>query len=348
MSNQASNLPDQDVNHNSKPLPSDAFVRKVLKRPHLVRIFFQLVLGPAQAAQIDWNTLQPADTALITSSLKRRSLDLLFSVKYKDQTNMNLMLVFEHKSHQPAKDKSPLLQLLKYEVSVYEALEDHRRAENTRRRKAKLPAIDEPIGSITSVLFYHGQRPWNVPDWQQWTGRDQMPKAKQPKGIRAYDYELCDLSKMTDQEIVTFFGQSADLLIMALFTHYSYLKKLDPTRVDYLLNLAYNSTSAKEGFDILDELSASIAEMVEPQDEAAVLEIVNKYDENLKHNLMSIAEARELRGIEKGMVQGLEKGMAEGMEKVARFMLQAQEPINKIMSYTGLTREAIEKLQAEG
>ena len=47
----------------------------------------------------------------------------------------------------------------------------------------------------------------------------------------------------------------------------------------------------------LDELRASIAEMVEPQEEAAVLEIVNKYDENLKHNLMSIAEARELRGI---------------------------------------------------
>ena len=94
----------------------------------------------------------------------------------------------------------------------------------------------------------------------------------------------------------------------------------------------------------LDELSASIAEMVEPQDEAAVLEIVNKYDENLKHNLMSIAEARELQGIEKG----IEKGMVQGLEKVARFMLQAQEPINKIMSYTGLTREAIEKLQAEG
>jgi len=176
--NNTNNGPD------SKPLPSDAFVRKVLKRLPLVRMLFQIILGPAKAALIDWATLKPADTALVTSRLKRRNLDLLFSVKYHDQTNLNLMLVFEHKSHPPAKDKSPLLQLLKYEVSVLEALEDHRRVENARRRKANEPTIDEPIGTIGSVLFYHGKSPWQVPNWQQWTGLERVPARQRITGIK--------------------------------------------------------------------------------------------------------------------------------------------------------------------
>ena len=307
MTNSASTPPinGNDNNSDYKPLPSDAFVRKVLKRIPLVRILFKLVLGPEKAAMIDWSSLKAADSALVTSTLKRRNLDLLFSVKYLDYTNLNLMLVFEHKSYIPAKDKSPLLQLLKYEVSVYEALEDYRREENVRRRKANVPPIDEPMGGITSVLFYHGKRPWKALNWKQWTGFDQLPNEKQLIGIKDYSYSVCDISKMTNDELINFFSQSADLMLMALFTRHSYLKKLDAAKIDSLLKLAYNTQSANEGFSILDELSAYISEMVEPHEEEDVIKVVNKYDENLKHKLMSIAEARELRGIEKGIEQGI-------------------------------------------
>ena len=278
-------------------LPHDAFVRKVLKRLPLVRQLFQLVLGPAKAAGINWHTLQPADTALVTSTLKRRNLDLLFSVLTNTNQPLNLMLILEHKSHPPAQDKSPMLQLLKYEVAVYEALEDHRNATNTQRRKAGQPTIDTPIGKVSSVLFYHGSRPWQVPTWPQWTGADQVPEAAVLPGINDYTYTLCDLSTMTDQQLVTFFGHSADLLVMALFARHSHDKNIDAERVDYLLKMAYTQLSVQEGIEILDELSAYIAEMVKPEHEAAVYKTVGQYNEPLKQKLMSIAEAKRLQGI---------------------------------------------------
>ena len=51
------------------------------------------------------------------------------------------------------------------------------------------------------------------------------------------------------------------------------------------------------------------------------------------------------KGIEKGIEKGMEKGMVKGMEKVAKQMLSDGEEITKIMRYTGLSKENIERLK---
>ena len=39
-----------------------------------------------------------------------------------------------------------------------------------------------------------------------------------------------------------------------------------------------------------------------------------------------------------------ESGFEEGVEEVAMKMIESNEPIDKIIAYTGLTREAVEKI----
>lgn len=54
---------------------------------------------------------------------------------------------------------------------------------------------------------------------------------------------------------------------------------------------------------------------------------------------MTILEAREQRGIEKGLL--------EGKRNTAKNMLFNGEPIEKIIKYTGLEIKEIEKLKGE-
>ena len=59
------------------------------------------------------------------------------------------------------------------------------------------------------------------------------------------------------------------------------------------------------------------------------------------------------KGMQKGMEKGIQKGMQEGMQKgelskalsMAQLMADAGEPDEKIMRYTGLSRDEIKKLR---
>lgn len=76
-----------------------------------------------------------------------------------------------------------------------------------------------------------------------------------------------------------------------------------------------------------------------------------KYDESLKvmrdyhATLEGAALLGRREGHEEGLAEGREKGLAEGRAETAKMMLEDGEPISKIMRYTGLTEEEIEKLR---
>ena len=57
-----------------------------------------------------------------------------------------------------------------------------------------------------------------------------------------------------------------------------------------------------------------------------------------------LAEGRA-KGLAEGRAKGLTEGRAEGRAETAKMMLEDGEPISKIMRYTGLTEEEIEKLR---
>ena len=52
----------------------------------------------------------------------------------------------------------------------------------------------------------------------------------------------------------------------------------------------------------------------------------------------------EAQGLKKGEAQGLRKGEAQKTFEIARMMKANQEPIERIIQYTGLPKEEIERL----
>ncbi len=74
------------------------------------------------------------------------------------------------------------------------------------------------------------------------------------------------------------------------------------------------------------------------------------YEDSLKHyrDIKNIVDTSREEGREEGIVEGIEQGIEKGIEQgkldIARTMKADNEPIDKIMRYTQLTKEQIEKI----
>ena len=72
--------------------------------------------------------------------------------------------------------------------------------------------------------------------------------------------------------------------------------------------------------------------------------MISNVERVIKKSLKDAEKQGEKQGIEKGMKRGIERGII----KVAEQMLAAGEDIEKIMRYTGLSREEIEEIKNKG
>lgn len=70
------------------------------------------------------------------------------------------------------------------------------------------------------------------------------------------------------------------------------------------------------------------------------------YEESLKYyrDIKNVVDTSREEGFEEGIEQGIEQGVEKRSTEIAREMKVDHEPIEKIMRYTGLSKEEIEKL----
>lgn len=112
---------------------------------------------------------------------------------------------------------------------------------------------------------------------------------------------------------------------------------------------------SEEGYlSFVDEgLMAELKESIRWVPNYILVEKIRREEAELrKQALKDAAEAGEKKGIKKGEKIGREKGVAEGKKQgekekaveMAKVMKQNNEPIDKIMAYTGLSRKEIEKI----
>ena len=94
---------------------------------------------------------------------------------------------------------------------------------------------------------------------------------------------------------------------------------------------------SKEVLQMAGEVLMSISQ---DERERAMFRSRRMYQTDLQSNLATAED----RGRRIGRQEGRQEGLQEGMVKFARMMLSAGEPVEKIMSYTGLTRQEITQL----
>ncbi len=75
--------------------------------------------------------------------------------------------------------------------------------------------------------------------------------------------------------------------------------------------------------------------------------IIASLPKNTKQEIMTTYQLIKKEGKIEGIQEGIEKGEVKKAEKVAKEMLKENEPINKIIKYTGLTEEEINNMKNE-
>ena len=109
--------------------------------------------------------------------------DLVYNCKYGNNIDIKISLLFEHKSRP---EKFPHLQLLGYELKIWEA--------QIKQKQELTPIIP--------IIFYHGKSKWiKNPVEEYFKGLDDILQNYIPK----FDYQLIDTSEFTDDEIIKHF-----------------------------------------------------------------------------------------------------------------------------------------------
>ena len=143
--------------------------------------------------------------------------------------------------------------------------------------------------------------------------------------VQIYYIELSKLRELLKKPVETM----ADLEKWALFFRYA-----NDSRCRDKVNEIIQS---KEALQMAGELLMSISQ---DERERAVFRSRRMYQTDLQSNLATAEDRGERRGREVGRQEGRQEGKLE----IARMMLSDGEPIEKIIRYTGLTKQEIAQL----
>jgi predicted transposase/invertase (TIGR01784 family) len=114
-----------------------------------------------------------------------------------------------------------------------------------------------------------------------------------------------------------------------------------------------DNTTEEEVEKIVDPVVKEAYEAVNrfnwTEEELAVYDAVIKREMDYRSQMQTAEQRGERRGLEKGIGIGREEGLQQGVQQekleIARGMIADGEPIEKIIKWTGLSKEAIEKLK---
>lgn len=124
----------------------DALFRYTFSQPDQAAALLRSLLPPALAAAIDWEQIRPVPGSFVDGRLAAHFADLLFEAPFHGVPTL-LYALLEHKS---ASDRWTTLQLLRYQVRIYERwLDEH--------------PVAELLPPILPIVIHHGPAPWNQP-----------------------------------------------------------------------------------------------------------------------------------------------------------------------------------------
>jgi predicted transposase/invertase (TIGR01784 family) len=130
---------------------------------------------------LDLESLTLDSTSYISTDLEEYFSDLVWTARYKNQTDIRITFLFEHKSYvQPF----PHIQLGRY---IFEQIELQ------GKTKGKLNVI-------IPIVVYHGKDKWHVREFHEYfEGIDEILMPYIPN----FKYQLTDLSQYSDEELIS-------------------------------------------------------------------------------------------------------------------------------------------------
>jgi predicted transposase/invertase (TIGR01784 family) len=289
----------------------DKYIKSILGEVKTAKSFLENYLPKEIIPLIDLNYLEIVKGTFIDIKLKEHFSDLIYKTKTKNDKEVFIYTLFEHKSYY---DKFSVIQLLKYIGLCYD----------------KYKSNNMPI--VIPLLLYNGKEKWKSANNLNHLFNDIDDCFK--KYIPNFNFEFYDFireDKIIGNEelklMINFFKcifEPERLLNLKKLVNFKYINR-DIVIISF--NYLYNAGNK--------------------ENKNKVIKIIN---ENFKEeDIMSIAQALREEGLEKGLEkgreEGLEKGLEKGREEVVKNMLSKGLDITTISELTNLSIEKIEEIK---
>lgn len=278
------------------------FALENLKQKELAIEFFSRFLPTNVLDTVRLETLQIEDGTLIDRKLAEHRTDILFTVRGKNETPVNLYLLFEHKS---SPDSRLSFQLLRYISVLHE------------RQTKPAPVIP--------IVFYHGTEKWNVSKDLHgalaWTENEKTALAE---FVPNFEYALINTTDIDLEAIRASLQLTVFLAALKHIRDYSNREKYA-----ILLGQASELFQQKDKLKFLEQLLTYIYRVHEYEPEDVRLLIEENVGKGLGDIAMTTAEKLEEKGIKKGKLED------------ARKMLEKKMNLQDILEITGLDRQTL-------
>lgn len=300
----------------------DPFFTKSMQCPAIANSFLQQHIPLELKDHIIWETLHRIDRNDTDSKLTRLQRDSMYQASTRKGGNIIL-----NTEHQSKADFLMPIRFLRYNANVLEAYleEGH----------AKWPLL-------INLLLYNGSKaPYPYPN----EATDYYEEGNWGIAEMFLRFYLIVLTQISDQVLLTH-GVCAPLEILLKHSRGGKLE-LNTSEYaevfhdcvrevgdEYITSMLAYIDSLKS-YEIGDKMHKFVEVVFQDKQE-----IIMTYGQKLKQ------EAKQ-EGIREGLIQGIKEGMQAKAIEMAKTMLKEGELVEKIMRWTGLSKEAIEKLKKE-
>ncbi len=192
------------------------------------------------------------------------------------------------------------------------------------------------------IVFYHGKQKWKKQKFEDYFGKTD---AKIKKFLPIFDYELVDISVLSDEEIFNLYQnielRTSLLLLKNIFDKH-FVSKIAVifTDVDKLLN-------NELGERFIETISAYVFYNNIDVNFQKIIEQMKTVAPKSGEKFVSIATSLLRRGRREGLKEGWSEGRKEGRKDTALKMLQKGYDDNSIIELTGLTTEELAELKKQ-
>jgi len=284
----------------------DKFFKQIFSDVSNTSDFIQGILPKQLLSKLDLPSLTLENGTYINKHLKETFSDLIYSINYAGEKQIQISLLFEHKSYP---EKFPHIQLLEYQLNVFKS--------QIKQKKELTPIIP--------LVVYHGKRTWYYkPFTDYFSYMDETLKAYLP----GFEYLLCDFSKLETNDIVNnLFTKDMTKITVALMKLIFSKKSLEESLVT-ILNIGAGKYTGADGKTFLETVINYLfsAGDIEPE---IVIDTVTKISEEGGERAMTTAT----KLMERGRTAGRQEGESIGIKKA----------YNKLLA-SGMTPEQAKKI----
>ena len=296
-------------------LSHDGIFKKSMENLVVAREFLETYLPEEIKSIVDIKSLKLEKESFIEENLKSCMSDVLFSVKFNNKKGYLYTLL----EHQSKPDEMMGFRLFKYMLNIC----DRHMILNPKEKKLPL---------VYPLVLYNGKEKYNVAN-ELWSTFQEKELAKK---FWNDEHQVIDLNEISDEKIM----EKAWLGIMQFFLKHIYEKNLI-SRWKQVSGLLSEIAKGESGYDYIKTILYYTLPNIEKRDKIELQKMLSTAlnPEQEEKIMTSLAQSWYSEGEARGEIKAI--------ENIAVNMLKQRLDIEQISKFTGLTREALMKLQIE-